>query len=168
MTENKKQQPANEFIIQKIYLKDGSFESPKVPKVFSEQWQPEINLQINSSFKAVSDDTQEVVLNVTVTAKQNNRTVFLAEIQQAGLFTVKGFDKKEFGHLMGSYCPNILFPFARETIADMVNRGGFPQLLLAPINFEALYAQHIAQQEKEQKEPSEQKEKQSADQEPMH
>mgnify|MGYP001616690774 CR=1 FL=1 len=131
---------------QKIYIKDSSFESPKAPQIFTEKWQPEINLQINSSFKVVADATHEVVLNVTVTAKQGERTAFLAEIQQAGLFTVKGFDSKAFAQLMGSYCPTLLFPFARESIADMVNRGGFPQLLLAPINFEALYAQHMAQQ----------------------
>jgi preprotein translocase subunit SecB len=158
MAENKPQ-TANEFVIQKIYIKDSSFESPKAPQIFTEKWQPEINLQINSSFKSVSAGTYEVVLNLTVTAKQGERTAFLAEIQQAGLFTVKGFDSKEFTHLMGSYCPNILFPFARETIAAMVNRGGFPQLLIAPINFEALYAQHVAQQEKQP---------QSATQEPMH
>jgi len=165
MSENEQPQqtpPGGEFMIQKIYIKDISFESPQAPDVFSKDWSPEINLQLNSVSKPIADHVQEVVLTVTVTAKLERKTVFLVEVQQAGIFSIKGFREQEQAHLVGSYCPNILFPFAREVIADVVGKGGFPQFLLAPINFDALYAQHLAQREQQQDSPVEDQ------QEPMH
>jgi len=135
-----------QFAIHRIYLKDASFETPNSPAVFMQEWKPEINLQLNSSVNTLEADVYEVVLNVTVTAKQGDKTGFLAEIQQAGIFTVKGFDDGHKGSMLGAFCPNTLFPFAREAISDLVVKGGFPQLLLAPINFDAVYAQRLKQE----------------------
>ena len=137
------EQEQKNFAIQKIYLKDVSFESPHSPAVFSEEeWQPEINVQLNSETKKLGDDVFDVALSITVTAKHEDKTAFLVEVQQAGVFTMQGFEGEELSAMAGSYCPNILFPYAREAISDLVAKGGFPQLLLAPVNFDALYAQH--------------------------
>lgn len=140
-------QPENrtQFTIQKIYVKDLSFEAPNSPKVFLEKWEPEVSLQISNNATALSETTQEVVLTLTVTAKQQDRTVYLIEIQQAGIFTIEGYEAEQLAAMVGGYCPHVLFPFARETVSDVVIRGGFPQLLLAPINFDVLYRQHVEQ-----------------------
>lgn len=143
---NLAESPKEQFAIQKIYIKDASFESPNAPKTFTEKWEPDINMQLGSAVNQVTDDIREVVLSVTITAKINKKVAFLVEVHQAGLFFMKGFESHAFQHLVGSYCPNILFPFVREAIADLVNKGGFPQLLLAPINFDAIYTQQLEQQ----------------------
>ncbi len=136
-----------QFAIQKIYLKDVSFESPNSPQVFNEsEWKPEINVQINTGNSSLNAELYEVVLNITVTATQDNKTAFLAEIKQAGLFAMSGFSEENIGGMLGAYCPEALFPFAREALAELIAKGGFPQLLLAPVNFNALYAQHLQQQ----------------------
>ena len=143
-------QPAAEpqFAIQKIYLKDVSFESPNAPSVFADgEWKPEVNVQLNSSHQGVGQDVYEVVLNITITAKQNKKTAFLVEVKQAGLFTLSGFPKENLEGMLGAYCPEALFPFAREAVADFVNKGGFPPLILNPINFNALYTQQVQQQQ---------------------
>lgn len=130
--------------ISKIYVKDFSFESPKAPDVFrSGEWSPHTDLNLRSSHTAVEGDEKmhEVVLTITVEAKQDDATMFLAEVQQAGLFQVDGYDEEEFKAIVGSFCPNILFPYAREAIASAVQRGGFPEFVLQPINFDALYLQ---------------------------
>lgn len=143
------------FEIQKIYLKDVSYESPKTPQVFTQPWNPKTDVHIQTDSRNLEKDSFEVVLSVTVTAIQEENTVFLIEIKQAGIFSISGFSKEQHDQLMGSYCPNILFPFAREAVADMVSRGGFPQLLLNPVNFEALYQQHLqAIKEQQQNPPS--------------
>jgi preprotein translocase subunit SecB len=136
-----------QFAIQKIYLKDVSFESPNSPQAFSEEgWQPQINVQLNSSNQAIAQDTYEVVLDITVTAKQNEKTAFLVELKQAGIFTIAGFPEEGLGGMVGAFCPETLFPFAREAIAELIVKGGFPQLLLQPVNFNALYTQQVQQQ----------------------
>ncbi len=136
-----------QFAIQKIYLKDVSFESPNSPQAFTDgEWQPQINVQINSSHHAIADDTYEVLLDVTVTAKHNDKTVFLTEVKQAGIFTMSGFPQENLGGMLGAYCPETLFPYAREAISELISKGGFPQLLLAPVNFNALYTQQVQQQ----------------------
>ena len=142
-TENKQ-----EFVIQKIYVKDASFEAPNTPDIFSEKWEPQINLELNTAGKSVNEDTHEVVLTLTVSAKLGDNTAYLIEVQQAGVFTMRGLDTRELSHALGSYCPNILFPYAREVISDLVSKGGFSQLLLSPVNFDALYAQHMEQAQK--------------------
>lgn len=146
------------FQLQKIYTKDISFETPNSPGIFTEKWEPEVNIELQSSGKLLSDDVHEVVLSVTVTAKIGEQTAYLVEVQQAGVFTIVGFGEKEHAQMVGSFCPNILFPYAREAISDVVAKGGFPQLLLSPVNFDALYAQHVQNQQK----------KNASSEEPVH
>lgn len=134
-----------QFTIQKIYVKDLSFETPNSPHIFRDKWEPEISMQMSNSAISVSDGVHEIVMTLTVTAKLGNKTAYLVEVQQAGIFTLEGFNKEELAHMAGSFCPNILFPYAREAISDLVTRGGFPQILLAPVNFDALYTQHLQQ-----------------------
>ncbi|HHO60030.1 MAG TPA: protein-export chaperone SecB [Thiotrichales bacterium] len=136
-----------QFAIQKIYLKDVSLESPNSPKVFTDgEWKPEINVQINTANQSVGENLYEVVLTITVTAKQGDSTAFLVEVKQAGVFTIAGFTEENQTGMIGAYCPEALFPFAREAISELVSKGGFPQLLLAPVNFNALFAQQQQQQ----------------------
>jgi preprotein translocase subunit SecB len=139
--------PAEKKIsIQKIYLKDFSFESPQTPQVFTEgKWDPKTNLNLRSTHSAGTSDFHEVVLTITVETKHEDKTLFLIELQQAGLFQIAGYNEQEFGAVVGSFCPNLLFPYAREAISGIVSRGGFPELLLQPINFDALYAQSRAE-----------------------
>lgn len=141
-------QAAGQFAIQKIYVKDVSFETPNSPAIFTEtKWEPEVNVQLNTRATPLADHMHEVVLSITVTAKSGDKTAYLVEVQQAGIFRTEGFDAAQLNHLLGSFCPNILFPYVREAISDTVTRGGFPQMLLAPVNFDALYAQHLQQQQ---------------------
>lgn len=140
-------QNEQEFGIHSIYLKDVSFEAPNSPEMFKTQFQPEIQMNLNLETNALEDNVFEVVLSVTVTAKANDKSAFLVELQQAGVFTLRGFTDENMGPMLGIYCPNVLFPYARESVANLVSKGGFPQLLLEPVNFEALYAQHIEQQQ---------------------
>lgn len=146
-------QAQGQFGIQKIYVKDISFETPNSPAIFAEtKWEPEVNVQLNSRAAPMENDHHEVVLTVTVTAKLGDKTAYLAEVQQAGIFQAAGFEQDQKNHLLGAFCPNVLFPYAREAVSDLINRGGFPQMLLAPVNFDALYAQHLQQQKAAQAE----------------
>ena len=135
--------------IQRIYVKDLSFESPRAPQVFANDWKPEVNLNLTNDAKRIADDLYAVELVVTVTVKNGDDTAFLVEVHQGGVFHIQGFQGPELGQMLGVYCPNILFPYAREVVSDLVTRGGFPQFLLAPVNFEALYAQHLRQKSAE-------------------
>lgn len=146
MSEADNQAPQIDFVIQKIYMKDMSFEAPSSPEIFKNDWAPEANIDLNTSTEKLDDDIYEINLTVTVTAKSDKKTAFLAEVKQTGIFTVAGAAEDQMGHILGSYCPSILFPYAREAIASLVFRGGFPELNMAPINFDALYAQSQAQQ----------------------
>ena len=148
MSENSNtQQEGPQFGIQRIYTKDISFETPNSPAVFTEQWEPEVNIELNSTANKLADDVYEVVLSVTVTAKLGDKTAYLAEVQQAGIFSLSGFSEDDMGGMFHSYCPNLLFPYVREVVSDLVSKGSFPQMLLQPINFDALYAQHLQQQQ---------------------
>lgn len=133
------------FMIQRIYVKDVSFEAPHAPEIFREEWKPEVNVDLQTKSAPLEDLIHEVVLHITVTVKMGERTAFLVEVHQSGIFTIKGFNEEQMGHILGSECPKILYPYAREAISDIVIRGGFPQLLLAPVNFDALYLQHTQQ-----------------------
>ena len=135
---------AKRISISKIYLKDFSFESPKAPDVFrSSEWRPQTDLNLRSSHTEVEgeDGLHEVVLTITVDAKDGDTTLFLVEVQQAGLFLIDGYEEEEFSAIVGSFCPNILFPYAREAVATVVQKGGFPEFVLQPINFDSLYMQ---------------------------
>ncbi len=137
-----------QFAIQKVYTKDLSFETPHSPEIFAEEWSPTVNMQLSSEASPVNEDLEdlhEVVLTLTVTVNIGEKTAYLIEVQQAGIFHIKGFNEDMMSHMAATVCPNILFPFAREVISDLVTRGGFPQLLLAPVNFEALYTSQVEQ-----------------------
>ena len=141
------EQPKTEqkFTIQRIYVKDISFEAPSSPGTFTEKWEPKLNVELNTQANQLNEGLFEVVLNVTVTAKLGEKTAYLVEAQQAGIFEISGFEEEQMGHMIHSFCPNVLFPYAREVVGDMVNRGSFPQLNLAPVNFDAIYADHLKQ-----------------------
>ena len=142
---------AQAFAIQKIFVKDISFESPNSPTIFLEKdWQPDVNLNLQTTSRSLDEDVYEVVLNVTVTAKlKEDTTAYLAEVQYAGIFNLKNFPDDDMTYMLGSYCPNLLFPYVREAVSDVVAKGGFPQLLLAPVNFDALLQQKLDQQKAE-------------------
>ena len=131
------------FEIQRIYIKDSSYEAPNTPHTFVEDWKPEVQLNLETKSNRIKDDTHEVVLSVTATVTSNKKSAFLVEIHQAGIFSISGIPEDQLHQMLDSFCPNILFPYAREAVSDMVVRGGFPQLILAPVNFDALYAQHL-------------------------
>ena len=135
------QQPQRQFLVQRIYTKDISFEAPNTPQLFQENWNPEINVGLGSEVKKIGGEQVELVLKVSVEAKHEDKTVFLVEVQQAGLFQVQGFNEDEADAVMGVAAPNVLFPYARELVSDLVTRGSFPQFVLQPVNFEAIYAQ---------------------------
>jgi preprotein translocase subunit SecB len=143
---NQAQQAQGTFAIQKIYVKDLSFEAPNSPQCFTEEWNPEVNLDLNTSAQGVAENNFEVLLSITVTVSNKDKNAYLVEVQQAGIFHLEDFPDNMLRGMLGSFCPNILFPYAREAVSDAVTRGGFPQLLLNPINFDALYEQHLQQQ----------------------
>jgi preprotein translocase subunit SecB len=147
MTTETKQQ----FAIQKLYVKDVSFESPASPKSFSyKKWDPKIDLNLTNKQTRIDADIYEAVLSITATVSIEDETAFLVEVHQAGLFQIAGFEEEQKSYLMGSQCMNILFPYAREVISDMSVRGGFPPLVMSPVNFDALYQQHLQQKQEEQ------------------
>jgi len=144
-SEATEQQAAPEFAIQRVYTKDVSFETPNSPAVFQLEWKPEIKLDLDTRSNKVAENTYEVVLSVTVTATVEDKVAFLAEVQQAGIFTIGNLPEAGLAHTIGAFCPTTLFPYARETVANLVNRGSFPQLNLAPVNFEALFNSYVQQ-----------------------
>ena len=136
------QQPvAPQFALQRLYLKDASFESPRSPAVFQSQWQPKINFDIKTKSDKVQEGVYEVVLVLTVEAQLEEQPAFVVEVQQAGIFTAADFGDEQREQLLATVCPNILFPYAREAVDNLVVKGSFPALMLSPINFDALYAQ---------------------------
>ncbi len=146
MSENS--ETSKQFAIQKLYVKDASFESPESPGSFSfTKWDPKIDLNLTNSLKKIDEGQFEVVLSVTVTVSQGGKNLFLVEVQQAGLVAISGFEEEEEKYLLGSQCMTILFPYAREVISDLSTRGGFPPVILSPVNFDALYQQHMQQQQ---------------------
>ncbi len=159
MAEENATEDTRTISITKIYVKDFSFESPKSPEIFrtTKDWQPQTDLNLRSAHKPVEgeEDVHEVVLTITVDAKDGDNTLFLVEIQQAGIFYINGYGEEEFKAILGSFCPNVLFPYAREAIAGIVSRGGFPDFVLQPINFDALYMQSRQQQAEQEAESAE-------------
>jgi len=144
MAENE-QQSDRQFVVHRIYTKDLSYESPNAPEIFRNEWQPQHELNLNTKVNKLEDNAFEVILSVTVTTKLGDKTAIIVEVHQAGLFGVQGFPEPELGPLLGAYCPNLLFPYAREVVSDLVIKGSFPQLVLQPVNFDALFAQHQQQ-----------------------
>jgi len=128
--------------LQGVYLKDCSFEAPTGPRVDG-QWNPQISLDLNTNVQTLGADVREVVLTITVSAKQAEQTLFLVEVKQAGAFVMQNLSPEEYKRAVGSICPNVLFPYARAVVSQLVSQGGFPQLLLPPVNFDALYANSV-------------------------
>jgi len=139
-----------QFGIHNIYVKDISFETPNSPQIFMEQWKPQVELEMSTDSNQLQDDVHEVVLNITATVKVGEKTAFLIEVHQAGIFATSGFAQEKLSYMLYAFFPNLLFPFARETISSIVTRGGFQPLLLAPVNFDLLYAQRMEQLKQKQ------------------
>ncbi len=156
---NTPQQPAaagaqeeTQFMIQRLYIKNLSFETTNTPAVFQQKWEPELNLDLNTQHNQLEKNIYEVALTVTATVKNAGNTAFLVEVQQAGIFTIHGPSEEQLDHILNSFCPSLLFPYAREVITSEVVRGSFPQLVLSPINFDALYMQQLEERQKAEKE----------------
>jgi preprotein translocase subunit SecB len=132
-----------QFTVEKIYVKDVSFEAPNAPQVFNESGAPQLNMNLNQKVGRLDGEMYEVVLGVTLTCMLNEKTVYLAEVEQAGVFGLAGFDERTLDMMLGTYCPNVLFPYIRQQISDLITAGGFPPFYMQPINFEALYAEGL-------------------------
>ncbi|MES9856940.1 MAG: protein-export chaperone SecB [Sedimenticola sp.] len=144
-------QPADnqpQFNLQHLYLKDVSFETPNSPHIFTQMGsaQPETSVNFNTEVNALDEAHHEVVLTATITTKVGDKTAYLVEVQQAGIFFMSGFNEHDLGPLTRAHCPNIIYPYVRQTVSELIGKGGFPPLLLQPYNFEALYAQQMQQQ----------------------
>ncbi|KKO49643.1 preprotein translocase subunit SecB [Arsukibacterium sp. MJ3] len=132
-----------QFAIQRIFVKDISFEAPNAPAIFRKEWKPEVKLDLDTRSEKVEEGVYQVVLSLTVTTTVGEETAFLCEVQQAGIFSIGELEEAQMAHMLAAFCPNILFPYAREAVSSLVNRGTFPQLNLAPVNFDALFAQYL-------------------------
>ncbi len=140
-----------QFAVEGIYVRDVSYESPNTPEGVKPDWQPEVKFELNTQARRLEDERFEVILKITVTVKQDKKVAFLLEVQQAGIFLLKGFNEVQRGQMLGSFCPNMLYPYARELVSNMASRGGYPPLYLAPVNFDALYQDHLARMQDAQK-----------------
>jgi preprotein translocase subunit SecB len=147
MADEQTQQAAQQFALQRIYVKDISFETPGGIEVFRQAWKPRVNLEMNTRQNKIDDQNFEVILTLSVTASQEDKTAFIVEIQQAGIFYVAGLEEQQLRQVLATVCPSILFPYAREAIDSLVVRGSYPPLMLAPVNFDALYLQAMRQQQ---------------------
>ena len=145
--EHNAQAQGPQFMLQRIYLKDMSFEAPQGIEAFKQQWNPKIGQDINTTSTKVDNNHFEVVLKLTVNVTMEDKTVFLVEVQQAGLFLVKDIEGQQLAQLLNTMCPQILFPYAREAVDNCALKGSFPALALPPINFDALFARALAQQQ---------------------
>lgn len=141
------QQAAAVFQIQKLYIKNASFESPRSPQGFTLGVAPQMNLDLGVSTKVIEEGLYEVVVRATVNVQAQDQALFLVEVDQAGLFRIANFPQEQLGSLVGIHCPNMLYPYLREVVSDLVIKGGFPPLLLDPVDFESLYRQNLAQQQ---------------------
>ncbi|OUR67056.1 protein-export chaperone SecB [Marinomonas sp. 42_23_T18] len=141
---------APQLALQRIFLKDISFESPRSPMVFQEEWKPEVGLELNTKSRQVGENLYEVVLEVTVNVKNNGENAFLVQVQQGGLFAISGLDDQQLHHALGAFCPGTVFPYARENIDALCVKGSFPALMLAPVNFDALYMDSLKKQQAEE------------------
>ena len=140
--------PPKQFVIQKLYLKDASFESPDTPQSFRfTKWEPKIDFDLTNAHTKIEGDVYEAVLSVTATIKLEEKIAFLIEVQFAGLISISGFDEAEMKYLLCSQAMTVLFPYVREVVSDMTTRGGFPPLILSPVNFDALYHKQLQEEE---------------------
>ena len=133
------------FAVEKIYVKDVSFEAPGAPQVFNEAGQPELQMNLNQKVQRLSETAFEVVLGITLTCNIAGKTAYLAEVQQAGVFTLAGFEDAGIDAMLGTQCPNLLYPYAAANVSQLIQSGGFPPFFMQPINFEGLYAENLRQ-----------------------
>jgi preprotein translocase subunit SecB len=136
---------AQELVMQNIYIKDASFEAPSGPNIASTEWAPQFGMNMSTAGSTLADNVHEVVLTITLEAKLAERVAYLVEVKQAGLFLVRNYALEDARRIIGAYCPGVLFPYARQAVSDLIMRGGFPPFLLPPVNFDALFAQSLAQ-----------------------
>ena len=139
------EQPAGpQFAIQRMFIKDLSFETPMGVKVFTQAFQPKVKMDVNTRGNSIAESVHEIVLTLTITAKVEEDTAYIVELQQAGIFAISGFPEEQMAHVLGAVCPNFLFPYAREAVDSIVVKGGFPPLSIAPIDFDAIFRQSQA------------------------
>ncbi|MDO6706274.1 MULTISPECIES: protein-export chaperone SecB [unclassified Photobacterium] len=155
MAEAANNEAQQNFQIQRIFLKDVSFEAPSSPEMFQKEWNPEVKLDLDTQSRELAEGVYEVILRLTVTVNNASETAFLCEVQQGGIFSVDGMEAPQLAHCLGAFCPNILFPYARETISSLVVKGTFPQLNLAPVNFDALFMNYLQSQAESNQENTE-------------
>ena len=136
-------QAAAQIVLQKLYVKDASFEAPSAPQIFQEEGQTNLQLNMSQKVTTVAENVYEVLLTLTLTCTLGEKTAYLAEVQQAGIFGIAGFDNRNLEAILSTYCPNVLFPYARQVIGEMIQNGGFPPYLLQPINFDQIYAEQL-------------------------
>lgn len=148
-TTQQDEQAQPQFALQRIYVKDLSFESPSSPQIFQKQWQPNVQMDLNTANSKIADDTFEVILSMTLTAKIEETVTYIIEIQQAGIFMISGMEEAQLAQTLNAYCPNVLFPYARETIDTVAGKGSFPALMLAPVNFDMIFAEAVRRQQEE-------------------
>ena len=135
--------------LQRVFLKDISFESPRSPMIFQEEWQPEVGMELNTRSRQVGENVFEVVLDITLNVKNANEPAYLVQVQQGGLFVISGLDDQQLHHALGAFCPATIFPYARENVDATIVKGSFPAVMLAPINFDALYLENLQAQQQE-------------------
>jgi preprotein translocase subunit SecB len=155
------ERPQAGFALEKVYVKDVSFESPNSPEIFTKEWKPEVKMDLNTRHKVVQENVHEVAITVTLTTSVAGMTAYIVEVQQAGLFVIKGLEGMQLHHTVGAVCPNLIFPYLRETIDAAVVKGGFQAVMLAPVNFDAIFAQAIAKQQQQAQEAAAQEAEQS-------
>lgn len=140
------------FQIQRIYVKDVSFEAPNLPQIFQQEWEPNLSFDLSTEAKELGDNLYEVTLNISAetTLEKSGDVAFICEVKQSGIFAISGLEDMQMAHCLTSQCPNILFPYARELVASLVNRGTFPPLNLSPVNFDALFMEHLRRIEEDE------------------
>ena len=137
--------PKQQIKTEKVYLKDVSFETPNSPQIFGVDWKPELTIDFGSAFQAVGEDHYEIILTLTVTAKVEDKTAYLAEVHQAGIFLIQGLEQEKLQHALNVPCLRLIYPYAGAAVSDLVSKGGFPQLVLSPVSFENIYRQRLQQ-----------------------
>ena len=157
---NQEQEVQAVLQIQRIYVKDVSFEAPNLPHIFTQEWKPRLSFDLSTETAKLDDDLYEVCLNISVetTLEDSGDVAFICEVKQAGVFTISGLEEMQMAHCLTSQCPNMLFPYARELVSNLVNRGTFPALNLSPVNFDALFVEYLQRQEQQAQEAGEQSE----------
>jgi preprotein translocase subunit SecB len=148
------EQNAQELVLQNIYVKDASFEAPTGPNIQVTEWNPQFNLNMNTTASMMAESVHEVVLTITLEAKVADKVAYLVEVKQGGLFMIRGYTDDDTRRVVGAFCPGVLFPYARQAVSDLILRGGFPPFLLPPVNFDGLFQQSLEQAARQATQPA--------------